>query len=114
MDMTNWKGSDLNVESLWIIPKRDRSGKHSNIYHGNFIPQIPNQLLRRCTQEGDTVIDLFLGSGTTMYECEKLQRNCIGFDVNQKIIDFVAEQMGNFETKQFQIYNCDVTDKKKA
>ena len=66
----NWKETDLNVDSLWIIGERDKSGKHANVYHGNFVPQIPNQLIRRYTQEGDTVMELFSGGGTTLFECE--------------------------------------------
>ena len=75
----DWKTTDLNVDSLWFIDKRDNSGKHENNYHGNFIPQIPNQLIRRYTNKNDTVLELFTGSGTTLYECEKLNRNYIGF-----------------------------------
>lgn len=26
----NWKDADLNVDSLWIIGERDKSGKHAN------------------------------------------------------------------------------------
>ena len=47
--MEDSKQTDLNVDSLWFIPERAKYGKHSNIYHGNFIPQIPNQLIRRYT-----------------------------------------------------------------
>ena len=32
----NWKQIDLNVDSLWLIPERERQGKHKNIYHGKF------------------------------------------------------------------------------
>ena len=28
----NWKEADLNVDSLWIISERDKSGKHANVY----------------------------------------------------------------------------------
>lgn len=45
----NWRETDLNVDSLWIFDERAKDGKHANIYHGNFIPQIPNQLIRRYT-----------------------------------------------------------------
>ena len=44
IDMKNWKKSDINTDSLWIIKERDKNGKHKNIYHGNFIPQIPNYI----------------------------------------------------------------------
>ena len=42
---------NINVDSLWLINERDKSGNHSNIYHGNFIPQIPNQIIRRYTKD---------------------------------------------------------------
>ena len=45
----NWKTTDINPDSLWVIEKRDKTGKHENNYHGNFVPQIPNQLIRRFT-----------------------------------------------------------------
>ncbi|MDR3108155.1 MAG: site-specific DNA-methyltransferase [Planctomycetaceae bacterium] len=111
MSQENWKETDINVDSLWIISERDKTGKHSNIYHGNFIPQIPNQLLRRYTKERDVVLDIFTGSGTTLFECEKLNRRFIGFDINTTIIDFVKSQMVG-SSVLYRISECDVADKK--
>ncbi len=84
--MAKWQESDINTDSLWLINERDKSGKHKNVYHGNFIPQIPNQLIRRYTKENDTVLEPFMGSGTTLFECEKLGRKYIGFDINRAMI----------------------------
>lgn len=105
----NWKTTDINVDSLWIISERDKSGKHTNVYHGNFIPQIPYQLLKRYTKPNDVVVDLFMGSGTTLYECENLDRKFIGFDINKQIIDFVLSKMVD-STIPYSICNCDVTN----
>lgn len=106
----NWKQTDINVDSLWLIQERDKSGKHKNIYHGNFIPQIPNQLIKRYTNVGDTILELFSGSGTTLFECEKLQRDYIGFDINTDIIDHVEQQMVDCTTIKYAIKNADVTN----
>lgn len=106
----NWKEADLNVDSLWIIGERDKSGKHANVYHGNFIPQIPDQLIRRYTKENNTVMELFSGGGTTLFECEKLRRNYIGFDINKQIIAYVKEKMQSCTQIQYAICDCDVTD----
>lgn len=78
-DREHWRELDINVDSLWLMGPRAKGGRHTNIYHGNFAPQIPNQMIRRYTEEGDTVMDLFMGSGTTLYECETLKRNYIVF-----------------------------------
>ena len=98
LDLTNWKDSGINTDSLWLISERDKSGKHANIYHGNFIPQIPNQLIRRYTKKGETVFEPFMGSGTTLFECEKLGRNYVGFDINPEIVDFAKSKIDNKET----------------
>ncbi len=111
IDIENWKNTDINVDSLWIIKNRDNSGKHANVYHGNFIPQIPNQLIRRYTKQNEVVLDVFLGSGTTLFECEKLQRSFIGFDINAKIIEYVRKQMNNSDFKDYFIFEGTVTDK---
>jgi len=87
--LESWKESDINTDSLWIIPERDKSGKHKNIYHGNFIPQIPYQLISRYTKEGERVFEPFMGSGTTAIECEKLGREYIGFDINPQMVEHV-------------------------
>ncbi|MDX1903190.1 MAG: DNA methyltransferase [Thermonemataceae bacterium] len=110
LNIDNWKQLDIDVNSLWIINERDKSGKHKNIYHGNFIPQIPNQLIRRFTKENDLVLDVFLGSGTSLFECESLNRKFIGLDINKKMIDYVNSQMANSSYKKFSVHNCDVTD----
>lgn len=101
---------DINVDSLWLISERDKQGKHKNIYHGNFIPQIPNQLIRRYTDVGEIVLELFSGSGTTLFECETLKRNYIGFDINTSIIDYVNNKMKECVDIAYAIKNVDVTN----
>lgn len=95
-DMKNWKElTDITTDSLWIINKRDNSGKHNGFYHGNFVPQIPQQLIKRYTKKNDLVFDPFLGSGTTAYECEKLERNFIGVDLNPEMVEYVRSNFNN-------------------
>ncbi|MCK9330507.1 MAG: DNA methyltransferase [Candidatus Cloacimonetes bacterium] len=112
LDLDNWKSLEINVDTLWLINERDKSGKHSNVYHGNFIPQIPYQLISRYTKENDIVLDSFMGSGTTLYECEKLNRKFIGLDINKDIIDFVKTKMTNSNNDKFDIQECDVVNNK--
>lgn len=114
LDIDNWKELDIDVNSLWLINERDKSGRHKNIYHGNFIPQIPNQLIRRFTKENELVVDVFLGSGTTLYECENLNRKFIGLDINQTMIDYVNTQMKESSFSNYSVYNCDVTNSTQA
>lgn len=51
LNLNNWKEyEDILTDTLWILGERDKSGAHTGEYHGNFIPQIPNQLMRRTNE----------------------------------------------------------------
>lgn len=93
IDLKNWKQSDVWTDSLWIIDERDKSGKHDGFYHGNFVPQIPRQLIKKYTKKDDVVVDLFLGSGTTAYEAESLHRNFIGVDIVPEMVEHVCAKL---------------------
>lgn len=81
-----YNNKEIITDSLWIFDKRDDTGAHDGWYWGNFIPQIPRQLMLRYTVEGDWVLDPFCGSGTTLIECRRLGRNGIGIDINKDVV----------------------------
>ena len=86
LNLHRWKEyDDILTDSLWVLGKRDTSGAHNGGYWGNFIPQIPNQLLRRFTKKGEWVLDAFLGSGTTLIESRRLGRNGVGVELQRKV-----------------------------
>ena len=93
IDLKNWKKSEIWTDSLWMISERDKSGKHSNFYHGNFVPQIPHQFILRYTKKNEIVFDPFVGSGTTAYEAESLKRNFIGIDIQKNLMDTVEKNL---------------------
>jgi excisionase family DNA binding protein len=51
-------------------------------YPAKFIPQIPNALIQALSSVGETVADIFCGSGTTLVEALLLKRNAVGVDAN--------------------------------
>ena len=51
-------------------------------YPAKFIPQIPNMLIQELSSVGDTVADIFCGSGTTLLEALQLKRHAVGIDAN--------------------------------
>jgi len=92
LNLHRWKEyDDILTDSLWVLEKRDTSGAHSGGYWGNFIPQIPNQLLRRFTKKGEWVLDAFLGSGTTLIESKRLGRNGVGVELQRKVANSAAK-----------------------
>lgn len=86
LDLSNWKEyTEIETDSLWIIDKRDNSGAHSGHYHGNFVPQIPYQLFSRYTKKGDWILDPFMGSGTSLIEAQRMERNSIGIEIQKDV-----------------------------
>lgn len=89
LNLNRWKEyEDIYTDSLWIIERRDSSGAHTADYWGNFIPQIPYQMLRRYTKKGEWVLDPFAGSGTTLIEAQRLGRHSIGVELQPQVAEW--------------------------
>ncbi len=88
INLNRWKEyTHIITDSLWIEERRDRSGTHSADYWGNFIPQIPHQMMQRYTRSGDWVLDTFAGSGTTLIEARRLGRNALGVELQPAVAE---------------------------
>lgn len=87
----------LQTTTIWSFPNRGNWSTHKGDYRGNWSPHIPKNLILKYTKQGDTVLDCFLGSGTTAIECKLSNRNSIGIDINPTTID-IAKQRLNFKT----------------
>lgn len=84
--------------TVWDFPVRGTWATHKSDYRGNFAPQIPRNIILNYSNEGELVLDPMLGSGTTLIEARLLNRNAIGYDVNQNAVKITAERM-QFEAK---------------
>lgn len=95
IDMSRWKDylDDVITDSLWILGARDKTGPHAGDYHGNFVPQIAYQVITRFTRQGEIVLDMFSGMGTTLIECSHLGRNGIGIELNPEVVSASSERI---------------------
>ena len=55
-------------------------------YPAMFIPQVANRILKAYSRQGDTVCDIFCGSGTVLVESKVLGRNACGIDLNPLLV----------------------------
>lgn len=103
INLLRWKEYDeIITDSLWVLDKRDTSGAHLGWYWGNFIPQIPHQMMLRYTKKGEWILDPFVGSGTTLIECRRSGRNGIGIELNREVA-VKAKELVKKEPNKFNI-----------
>ncbi|MFW6008277.1 MAG: TRM11 family SAM-dependent methyltransferase [archaeon] len=109
INLNRWREyDDIITDSLWNFPKRDTSGAHIADYWGNFIPQIPRQVMKRYTKRGEWVLDSFSGSGTTLIEGKRLGRNSVGIELNPEVVEksrkIISEEDNPYDVETKVIY----------
>ena len=63
--------------------------------HSAMFPiELPRRLIKMYSFVGDTILDPFLGSGTTMQAARELGRNSIGIELNKKFLPLIEKKIG--------------------
>jgi DNA modification methylase len=68
-------------------------GVRQSNHEAMFPDELPRRLIRMFSFTGDTVLDPFLGSGTTAAVAESLGRNAIGYELNPDFLPLIAEKV---------------------
>ena len=87
---------ELETNTVWAFPERGKWATHDAKYRGNWSPYIPRNVILRYSNEGDTVLDQFVGGGTTAVEAKLTNRNFIGIDINLNALVITKNKL-NFE-----------------
>ena len=97
------------MRNVWPIPLTPKTEK----WAGPHPTQKPMELLRRiilaCTNEGDTILDPFLGSGTTSVVAKMLNRNSIGIEKERKYLDIIRKRLNPPQKKLNEETTLEVT-----
>ncbi|HOF15922.1 MAG TPA: DNA methyltransferase [Bacteroidales bacterium] len=59
-----------------------------------FPEELPHRLIKMFSFPGETVLDPFMGSGTTALAARNLARNSIGYEINPEFIPIIKEKIG--------------------
>lgn len=73
----------------WYFP-----GEKQDKHLAMFPEELPRRLIRMFSFAGDTVLDPFLGSGTTCLAARNLERNSIGYEINTDYIPLIKKKLG--------------------
>jgi DNA modification methylase len=71
------------TRSIWKFKDTESTAKTGR-HPAQFSAVLPHRLIKMFSYIGDTVLDPFVGMGTTLHEAWKLERRSIGIDINPK------------------------------
>jgi DNA modification methylase len=84
--------STINVSSdgnIWRISRENKNG-----LHGALKPfKIMERAFTNSSKKNDLILDLFLGSGSTMVAAHQLQRKCYGMELDPKYCQVIIDRM---------------------
>lgn len=78
-----------------------REGEHEKRVHPTQKPiRMLSEILQDFTNEGDIILDVFGGSGSTLIACEQLNRKCYMCELDPKYVDVIIERWENLTGKK--------------
>ena len=83
------------TNGVWFIQPEKQNKGHC----ATFPAEIPYRLIKIYSFVGETVLDPFLGSGTTLLVCKQLKRKGIGYEINEDYKDIINKKI-NLEQKK--------------
>ena len=93
-NVSNW----INRNKVYPTNVLYMATECNNRNHSAVFPEsLPEWFIKLFTEEGDTVLDPFMGSGTTLRVANKLMRNSIGIDVLPEYYEMVKKEIEGYE-----------------
>ncbi|GJQ24251.1 MAG: hypothetical protein HBSAPP01_20410 [Candidatus Brocadia sapporoensis] len=90
MTPKEWLKSQIGV---WQFYYEGRDIRNKEVHPATFPISLATKIISLFTHEGELVLDPFVGSGTTLLAARDLNRNAIGFDLQEKYIKLCAERL---------------------
>lgn len=85
---------------------RDNHIKHPAPFH----KKLPEYFINLLTDEGDVVVDVFSGIGTTGIPCKEMNRDFIGMELNPEYAEFSKGRLEGLETPHYEVCQYDLED----
>lgn len=95
-NISNWVDRDKAYPTNVLhLATECNNKKHS----AAFPEELPQWFIKLFTKEGDTILDPFAGSGTTLFVAERMGRNAIGIELMQEYYQMIKEQITLLESE---------------
>ena len=98
-NISNWLGRNKAYPTNVLHLATECNNKN----HSAAFPEgLPEWFMKLYTKEGDTVLDPFMGSGTTNFVAKRMKRNSIGIEIAPKYYEMVRRQIESVELYLFE------------
>lgn len=84
------------------------AGEKQDSHLAMFPEELPRRLIKMFSFAGDTVLDPFLGSGTTSLAAKNLKRNSIGYEINEEFLPVIINKLNIEQGTVFHDTNFEV------
>nr|WP_308224814.1 site-specific DNA-methyltransferase [Flavobacterium sp. J372] len=92
--ISNWVGKETVYPTNVLHLATECSNKN---HSAAFPEELPEWFIKLFTQEGDLVLDPFMGSGTTIFVSNRMKRNSIGVEIMPEYFEMVESQINPCE-----------------
>ncbi|HRI28263.1 MAG TPA: DNA methyltransferase, partial [Chitinophagales bacterium] len=89
------------------------SGAKQDSHLAMFPDELPKRLIKMFSFPGETILDPFLGSGTTAMVAKSLGRNSCGYEINPEFISIIKQRLGVNDNVLFDEAIIDFVDQPK-
>jgi len=101
-NISNWVGKETVYPTNVVHLSTECNNKN---HSAAFPDSLPEWFIKLFTQEGDTVLDPFAGSGTTLKVSKKLDRNSIGIEIVPEYVDLIKSEILQEKHNLFREYH---------
>lgn len=99
--ISNWLERDMAYPTNVLHLATECSNKN---HSAAFPEELPEWFIKLFTQEGDTVLDPFMGSGTTNQVAQRMRRHSIGIDIVPEYYEMVKAQIGHHSKEKNEAF----------
>jgi DNA modification methylase len=85
----------IKNSDVWVMKPQGSGDRRSHV--APFPYELPYRIIRAFSYVGETILDPFVGSGTTLLAAAELRRNGIGYEINPDIALGAVKSLSNFQ-----------------
>jgi DNA modification methylase len=87
----------IKNSDVWLMKPQGSGDRRNHI--APFPLELPYRLIKAFSYVGETILDPFVGSGTTIMAAAELNRNGIGYEINPEIAGHAIKHLSCYQTK---------------